>query len=362
MKQTAMSGPLHGMRVLEIGGIGPAPFACMMLADMGAQVVRIERAGAPIQERGPTARGRILQDLDLKDPSACERVKAIAERCDVLVEGFRPGVMERLGLGPDTLCAANPRLVYARMTGWGQSGPLADRAGHDIDYIAITGALEAMGPEGGPPTVPLNLVGDYGGGALYLVAGILAACLEARASGRGQVVDAAICDGASSMMSLFHQLQHEGQWQARRQANLLDGGAPFYRSYQCRDGRWLAVGALEPQFYAQLRRIAGWNDSLFDEQFNQARWPAMNERAQALMRRHTRDEWMQLFAGTDACVAPVLSMKESLSHEHLQARECFVELDGLTQPAPAPRFSRTPSQARASVRSDSIDDLIAQWH
>lgn len=361
MTQNAMSGPLHGMRILEIGGIGPTPFACMMLADMGAQVVRIERAGAPIRERGPTARGRIVQDLDLKDPSDRDRVQAMAKRCDVLVEGFRPGVMERLGLGPDTLCASNPKLVYARMTGWGQSGPLAARAGHDIDYIAITGALEAMGPAGGPPTVPLNLVGDYGGGALYLVVGILAACLEARSSGRGQVVDAAICDGAASMMSLFHQLRHEGQWHAHREANLLDGGAPFYRSYQCRDGRYLAVGALEPQFYAQLRRIAGWDDSLFDEQFNQERWPAMTERAQAIMRKYTRDEWMQLFADTDACVAPVLSLEESLSHGHLQARGCFVELDGLTQPAPAPRFSRTPSHARSSVRSTSIDDLISRW-
>lgn len=356
-----MSGPLHGMRILEIGGIGPAPFACMMLADMGAQVVRIERSGAPIMERGPTTRGRIVQDLDLKDPSHCDLVKAMAGRCDVLVEGFRPGVMERLGLGPDTLCAANPQLVYARMTGWGQRGPLAARAGHDIDYIAITGALEAVGPADGPPTAPLNLVGDYGGGALYLVAGILAACLEARSSGRGQVVDAAICDGTTSMMSLFHQLRLEGRWHAQREANLLDGGAPFYRSYECRDGRYLAVGALEPQFYAQLRRIAGWSDSIFDEQFNQKRWPAMTERAQAIMRMHTRDEWVRLFADVDACVAPVLSLEESLSHGHLRARECFVELDGLTQPAPAPRFSRTPSQARSSVRSASIDDLMSLW-
>lgn len=361
MTQPARSGPLRGMRILEVGGIGPGPFAGMMLADMGAQVVRIERADAPIQERGPTARGRQLLDLDLKDAAACEKVKALAARSDVLIEGFRPGVMERLGLGPQVLCEANERLVYARMTGWGQSGPLAQTAGHDIDYIAITGALSAMGPADREPPVPLNLVGDYGGGAMYLVAGILAACLEAQRSGRGQVVDAAICDGTVSMMSLFHQLRHEGRWHEGRGTNVLDGSAPFYRAYSCRDGLFLAVGAVEPQFYAQLRRIAGWHEPLFDDQYNERLWPAMTERAQALMLARTRDEWMQLFEGSDACVAPVLSLEESLSHPHLQARGSFVEIDGLRQPAPAPRFSRTPSQALASERSTRIEDLITQW-
>ena len=361
MDQDVRTGPLRGLRVLEVGGIGPAPFAGMMLADMGAQVVRIERAGAPIQERGPTVRGRELLDLDLKAPGASDHVRQLARHCDVLIEGFRPGVMERLGLGPDPLCQANPRLVYARMTGWGQSGPLAQSAGHDIDYIAITGALQAMGPADREPPVPLNLVGDYGGGAMYLVAGVLAACLEAQRSGCGQVVDAAICDGTLSMMSLFHQLRREGEWNDEREANLIDGSAPFYRTYECRDGRFLAVGAIEPQFYARLRHVAGWNDPAFEDPYDSSRWIEMSERAQLIMRTRTRDEWVRLFEGYDACVAPVLSIEESLSHPHFLARESFVTVDGLTQPAPAPRFSRTPSAARASTRNSSIDDLIARW-
>ena len=361
MNEATHYGPLVGMRVLEVGGIGPAPFAAMMLADMGAHVVRIERAGAAIRERGPTARGRDLLDLDLKDQAACGQVRELAARCDVLIEGFRPGTMERLGLGPEVLCPANPRLVYARMTGWGQSGPLAHTAGHDIDYIAITGALNAIGPADRAPAAPLNLVGDYGGGAMYLLAGILAASLEAHRSGKGQVVDAAICDGTVSLMSLFHQLQDEGQWTNERGANLLDGGAPFYRTYECSDGRYLAVGAIEPQFYAQLRRIAGWNDEVFDNPSDVTKWPAMVQRAQTLMRTRTREEWMRLFEGSDACVAPVLNLQECSTHPHLQARGCFLNLDGLQQPAPAPRFSRTPSQARSSRRSSNIADLIARW-
>lgn len=356
------AGPLHGMRVLEVGGIGPAPFACMMLADMGAQVVRIERAGAAIQERGPTVRGRHLLDLDLKDPAACDRVRTLSRHCDVLVEGFRPGVMERLGLGPQALCEDNPKLVYARMTGWGQQGPLAQSAGHDIDYIAITGALHAMGPADREPPVPLNLVGDYGGGAMYLLAGILAASLEAQRSGRGQVVDAAICDGTLSMMSLFHHLRQAGQWHEERASNLIDGHAPFYRTYECQDGRFLAVGAIEPKFYAHLQHFAGWNDPVFEDPYDASRWPEMSRRASAIMRSRTRDEWVRMFEGSDACVAPVLSIEESLTHPHLQARDCFVEIEGLRQPAPAPRFERTPSQARASVRAASIDELITLWH
>lgn len=361
MQPAAGTGPLRGMRVLEVGGIGPTPFAAMMLADMGAQVVRIERAGAPIQERGPTTRGRLLLDLDLKDGAACAQVRKLAGFSDVLIEGFRPGVMERLGLGPEALCSANPKLVYARMTGWGQSGPLAHTAGHDIDYIAITGALHAIGHADREPAVPLNLVGDYGAGAMYLLAGILAASLEAQRSGRGQVVDAAICDGAVSMMSLFHHLRHEGRWRDERESNLIDGGAPFYRTYECKDGRHLAVGAIEPQFYARLRHLAGWNDAVFDDPGDASNWRAMASKAQAIMRTRTRDEWMQLFEGTDACVAPVLSLGESPSHPHLQARGCFVELEGLRQPAPAPRYSRTPSQARASTRASGIEEVITLW-
>jgi alpha-methylacyl-CoA racemase len=350
------------MRVVEFGSIGPGPFAAMMLADMGAQVVRIERGGkAPLVERGATVRGREVVQLDLKDPSRAAQLAELIQYSDVLIEGFRPGVMERLGFGPDKVLATNQRLVYARMTGWGQEGPLAQTAGHDIDYIAITGALHAMGDAGQPPMLPLNLVGDYGGGALYLVAGILAAYIEAGRSGKGQVVDAAICDGAVSLMSLFHRLTAEGEWSDRRGSNSLDGSAPFYRCYECRDGRFVAVGAIEPQFYAMLREIGGWSDDLFSRQHDRSVWPQMAARAQELMRQRTRDEWAALFDGTDACVAPVLTLEESKSHPHLRARKAFVEVDGEVQPAPAPRFSRTTSEARASKQSNSIDHLLAAW-
>lgn len=355
------NGPLHGLRVLEFGSIGPAPFAAMMLADMGADVVRIERPGTPIVERGATVRGRDLVQLDIKDDAQRQDAARLAQRCDVLIEGFRPGVMERLGLGPEVLCERNPRLVYARMTGWGQSGPLAATAGHDIDYIAITGALDAIGHAGQRPAVPLNLVGDYGGGALYLVAGILAAYIEAERSGHGQVVDAAICDGTVSLMSLFHSLTGRGQWNPERGRNLLDGAAPFYRTYECRDGRHVAVGAIEPQFYRQLRAVANWDDPLFDAQMDAGQWEAMSHKAEAIMRSRTRDEWVELFQGTDACVAPVLSLPESLAHPHLVARGSFVELDGEIQPAPAPRFARTPGEARPSQAVPDAATLIQRW-
>ncbi len=362
MSASTARGPLKGMRVVEIGAIGPAPFAAMMLADMGAEVVRVERGGGgPLVERGATVRGRHVVEADLKDEAQRAALIELVRCSDVLVEGFRPGVMERLGLGPAEMLAANPKLVYARMTGWGQDGPLAATAGHDIDYIAISGALHAMGPAGQPPTVPLNLVGDYGGGAMFLVAGILAAHIEARRSGLGQVVDAAICDGALSLMSLFHRLRAEGEWRDERASNLLDGAAPFYRCYECKDGLHLAVGAIEPQFYALLRQIAGWADEGFDHPHDRARWPELGARAEALMRTRTRDEWMALFDGTDACVAPVLSIEDAKAHPHLRARRAFVEVDGETQPAPAPRFSRTPSSARPSQRAGSLESLLAKW-
>lgn len=357
----APQGPLRGLRVLEIGSIGPAPFAVMMLADMGADVVRVERGGGAIIERGATVRGRHTITLDLKDAGACEQLKALAAESDVLVEGFRPGVMERLGLGPSELLAINPRLVYARMTGWGQDGPLATCAGHDINYIAITGALAAMGPGDRPPPPPLNLVGDYGGGALYLVSGILAAYIESQRSGQGQVVDAAICDGTVSLMSLFHSLRAEGQWSAQRSNNVLDGGAPFYRCYECKDGKHLAVGALEPLFYAALRRIGGWDDTCFDHQNDPSHWADMAARVEVLMRTRTRDEWMALFEQSDACVAPVLGLDESAEHPHLRARQAYVAIDGQRQPAPAPRFSRTPSAARPSRALDGLEEVLAQW-
>lgn len=356
------SGPLRSMRVVEIGSIGPAPFAAMMLADMGADVIRIERHDpGPIVERGPTVRGRRTVWADLKDPSDKTTVQDLIDQCDVLIEGFRPGAMERLGLGPETVLSRNPRLVYARMTGWGQDGPLSQTAGHDINYISLSGALHAMGSIEHPPPVPLNLVGDYGGGALYLVSGILAAYIEAQSSGSGQVVDVAICDASVSLMSLFHQLQEEGEWLPQRHANQLDGAAPFYRTYACKDGRYLAVGALEPQFYAIVRKLAGWDDACFDRQYDRSRWPEMSKRAEKIMQSRTRDEWVSLFAGTDACVSPVLDLQESRNHPHLQSRGCMVQVGEQLQPAPAPRFSRTPSNARASVFLGDVKEINALW-
>ena len=355
-------GPLTGLRIVEFAGLGPGPFAAMMLADMGADVVRVGRRGVPGMERGPTVRGRRSVDVDLKDPAEVAQVRALAGAADVVIEGFRPGVMERLGLGPEVLLADNPRLVYGRMTGWGQSGPLAERAGHDIDYIAITGALASMGHAGQAPAIPLNLVGDYGGGALYLVAGILAAYIEALGSGRGQVVDAAICDGTVSLMTLFQHLRHEGQWRDERGANMLDTGAHYYNTYACRDGRYLAVGAIEPQFYAILRDKAGWSDPEFDRQNDRSHWPSLKEKAAAMFRTRDRDEWVKILAGSDACGAPVLTLEEAERDPHLVAREAFVELDGVRQAAPAPRFSRTPSQARSSRAHDSVDEILSDWN
>ena len=361
-ERAVKKGPLQGLRVVEIGSIGPAPFACMLLADMGADIVRVERGGAgAIQERGATVRGRRTITLDLKSEAARDSLLSLIEKADVLIEGFRPGVMERLGLGPDVLLQRNSRLVYARMTGWGQSGPLANTAGHDLNYIALSGAVHAMGDKNQPPPVPLNLVGDYGGGALYLVSGVLAACFETQKSGQGQVVDVAICDATVSLMSLFHTLSDEGQWRNERASNMLDGAAPFYRTYACKDGKYLSVGAIEPQFYAELRARAGWSDECFDHQHEQSRWPEMNARAEQMMRTRTRDEWTAVFAGSDACVAPVLDLQESRSDPHLSARECFVTVDECVQPAPAPRFSRTPSSVSASVGVASLEGVCAEW-
>jgi alpha-methylacyl-CoA racemase len=355
------SGPLAGLRVVEFAGLGPAPFAAMMLADMGADVVRIERpVNRQTLERGAVLRGRQLLALDLRRPNALVQAASLVAQADVLVEGYRPGVMERLGLGPQPMQSANARLVYARMTGWGQTGPRALTAGHDIDYIAITGALHAVGPED-QPVVPLNLVGDYGGGALYLVVGILAALHAARASGRGQVVDAAICDGTVSLLSLMHGLLQGQRWTDRRHSNTLDGAAPFYRSYRCSDGEFLAVGAIEPQFYAELRERAGLSDSLFDRQLDRTLWPAQTAAMAAVFAARSRSEWLRIFEGSDACVAPVLSLGDSKFEPHLVARGAFVDVGGEEQPAPAPRFSQTPSTARASIVVPEAAAILDRW-
>ncbi|MGE4335015.1 MAG: CaiB/BaiF CoA transferase family protein [Pigmentiphaga sp.] len=353
-------GPLTGVRVLEFTGLGPAPFAAMLLADLGADVVRIERSEAQPFGRGATARGRQIITLDLQDAVDRDHALALAARADVLIEGFRPGVMERLGLGPDTLLQRNPSLVYGRMTGWGQSGPRAHTAGHDINYIAITGALHAIGPTD-EPNVPLNLVGDYGGGALYLAMGILAALLESRRSGLGQTIDCAICDGTVSMMSLMIDLLQAGRWTDARASNVLDGAAPYYRNYRCADHKFIAVGAIEPKFFALLlERLELTDDPLFAEQNNKNHWAAQRAAMQQVFARRPRAEWLQRFEGSDACVAPVNSLVESFSDPHLKARKAFITVDDQRQPAPAPRFSRTPAEARPH-RVCTVQDILAAW-
>lgn len=357
-------GPLAGLRVVELAGIGPAPFAAMLLADLGADVIRIDRTGetslpVPLPpERDVLRRGRPSVSLDLKHPEGLATAQALVDRADVLLEGFRPGVAERLGLGPDECLARNPRLVYGRMTGWGQDGPLAQAAGHDIGYVAITGALHAIGRSGGPPQVPVNLVGDFGGGALYLVVGVLAALLEARTSGCGQVVDAAIVDGTAHLSSLVVSLVSAGLWSDRRGTNLLDTGAPFYDVYETSDGGWMAVGPLEPAFYAELLRLLELTE-VAPDRLDPRQWPALRALLAETFARRTREEWTTLFEGTDACVEPVLSYAEAPAHPHLAARGTYVEHHGIVQPAPAPRFSRTPASLGTPPSTPGADTRAA---
>ncbi|HEX7746709.1 MAG TPA: CaiB/BaiF CoA-transferase family protein [Micromonosporaceae bacterium] len=339
-------GPLTGVRVIEFAGIGPGPFAAMLLADMGADVVRIDRTGDVQPDRfgEPHAdllgRGRRSLAVDLKHPAGRDVVLDLVRGADVLIEGFRPGVTERLGLGPDDCLGVNPRLVYGRMTGWGQDGPYAPYAGHDIDYLALTGALHGIGRAGERPVPPINLLGDFGGGALPLAFGVVCALLVARSGGGGQVVDAAIVDGVALLSTQVHALRRMGMWQDGRGVNLLDGGAPFYDTYECADGRFLAVGALEPRFYADLVDRTGFTGEF--DRTDPAQWPAGREQWAQLFRSRSREEWTRLLEHTDACVAPVLDWDEAPRHPHLAAREVFVEHAGVAQPAPAPRFSRTP--------------------
>jgi len=358
-------GPLAGVRIIEFAGIGPGPFACMLLGDMGAEIVRIERPGTPVADaRDYVGRSRsAVVQLDLKDDGGKHRALELVAHADAVIEGFRPGVMERLGLGPEAALEVNPRLVYGRMTGWGQSGPLASAAGHDINYISLTGALAATGREGDPPAVPLNLVGDYGGGALYLVVGLLAGILNARSTGVGQVVDAAMCDGAASLMTHFYALQAQGRWTTRREDNLLDGGAPFYRTYLCADGLSLAVGPIESQFYSILRAKLDLNGELFERQNDKRAWPAMRARLSEIFATRTRDEWVALFAGSDGCVTPVLDLTEAPAHPHLKARNTFIDEAAGVQPAPAPRFSLTPSCVQNSPALQPADarSVLQRW-
>jgi len=335
-------GPLTGVRIVELAGLGPAPHACMVLADLGADVLRIDRPGGSIGLTSPDllTRSRRSVAVDLKHPAGPETVLRLVERADVLVEGLRPGVTERLGVGPEVCLARNPRLVYGRMTGWGQDGPLAPRAGHDLNYLAVSGVLSAIGEPGRKPVPPLNLVGDFGGGSMLLVVGVLAALLERSTSGHGQVVDAAMVDGASTLMAMTWALRGAGSWSDERGSNLLDGGAPFYDTYRCADGGYLAVGAIEPQFWAIVVDVLGLDD--VPDQLDEGRWPELRSRVAAVIATRDRDEWAAMFAPLDACVSPVLTMGEAMRHPHICARNTIIDVDGVPQPAAAPRLSRTP--------------------
>ena len=340
-------GPLNGVRVIEIASLAPAPFGCMILADLGADVLRVDRAErcgpqAP-QPRDPLSRGRRSIGLNLKDPAAVDLLLQLTDDADVLVEGFRPGVAERLGFGPSPCSQRNPRLIFARMTGWGQDGPLSRTAGHDIDYIAISGALSTVGRAGQAPVPPVNLLGDFGGGGMLLALGILAALVERASTGLGQVVDAAMVDGSALLTAFLYGLRAAGGWQDQRGTNLLDGGAPFYDTYATSDGEYVAVGALEPQFYAALLRGLGLADAGLPDQHDRSGWPLLRRRFTDTFAQRTRAEWEQVFAGTDACVSPVLTLAEAPAHPHAVARKAFVAVGDISQPAPAPRFDRTPA-------------------
>ncbi|MER6677406.1 CaiB/BaiF CoA-transferase family protein [Streptomyces sp. NPDC000983] len=366
MAKTPAQGPLTGVRVVELAGIGPGPFAAMLLADLGADVVRVDRPGGPGLAIDPafdvTNRNKRSVIIDLKAADGPARVLDLAARADVLIEGYRPGVAERLGVGPEDCRARNPRLVYGRMTGWGQDGPLAPRAGHDIGYIAVTGALGMIGAPDRPPPAPANLLGDYAGGSLYLVVGVLAALHHARATGIGQTVDAAIVDGTAHLSAMIHGMLAAGGWQDHRGANLLDGGCPYYGTYETADGGYMAVGALEPQFYEEFLTLLGIEGHTGTRR-DFARWGELREAVTARFRSRTREEWTAVFEGSDACVAPVLTLREAPGHPHLAARGTFTDHDGITQPAPAPRFSATPTAVRTGPARPGADtaDVARDW-
>ena len=362
-------GPLNGIRIVEIAGIGPTQFCGMLLSDMGAEIIRLRRPaaadpGVDLPDRfNLMNRGRPSLDVDLKSDAGRELVLRLCEKADALFEGFRPGVMERLGLGPDACMARNERLVYGRMTGWGQDGPLAQRAGHDTNYIALAGALHGIGPADRPPPLPLNLIGDFGGGALYLAMGLLAALLEAGRSGRGQVVDAAMVDGTASLLTLFYGMLAGGLWTESRESNLLDGGAPFARCYETGDGKYVAVCALESGFFAALLDALCIDDIDPADQYDPRQWPAQRDVLARAFRSRTRDEWSELLRGVDACATPVLTLSEAAEDEHARARNTYVDIDGILQPGPAPRFSRTASKARPAPpdQRESAADTLRQW-
>lgn len=363
-----MTGPLSGIRIIEIAAIGPGPFAAMMLADMGASVVRVDRAEQVHYPAVPRAdvlgRGRRSIGIDLKHGDGVEVLLKLLENADGLIEGFRPGVMERLGAGPDVCLSRNPRLVFGRMTGWGQDGPYAKAAGHDINYIALAGCLAHIGSKGGPPVPPLNLIGDFGGGGMMLAFGMACGLLEAQRSGEGQVVDCAMVDGAALLMAPFYSMLASGRFNVARGTNMLDGGADFYNAYECADSKYLSIGSIEPQFYAELLELTGLSeDPEFHDQMNQTKWPLRKKRLESLFKTKTRDEWCKVMEGTDVCFAPVLTMVEAIQHPHNRARKTFIELDHVVQPAPAPRFSRTQQEmpGGSAFPGQHSDELLTEW-
>ena len=371
MTTPEQTGPLKGVRVVELVGIGPGPFAGMLLADLGADVIRVDRPGGnalqvSVPEKDILGRGRPSVCVNLKDPRGIEVVLDLVGKADILIEGFRPGVTERLGLGPDACLARNPKLVYGRMTGWGQDGPLAHTAGHDINYISVAGALDTIGRAGGPPQIPLNLLGDFAGGSMYLVTGVLAALTHARAGGEGQVVDAAITDGVAHLLAMPIGMMQVGSWHAERGTNLLDSGVPIYDVYETADGRWMSVGGLEPQFWSAMEQVlqaAVPGIEALPDRYDPNEWAALRKALVEAFRTKTQAEWTELFDGTDSCVAPVVPIDEAAQHPHNAARGTYVEHEGLLQPAPAPRFSRTPATlTTAPVRAGTnTAEALAAW-
>ncbi|WP_439814119.1 CaiB/BaiF CoA transferase family protein [Zavarzinia sp. CC-PAN008] len=362
-------GPLKGIKVIEIAGIGPGPFCAMLLADLGADVIRVDRAaggggGVTTSARKDLLnRGKRSIAVDLKKPEAVETVLKLIEKADVLTEGFRPGVMERLGLGPDVCLARNPKLVYGRMTGFGQEGPMAQAAGHDINYIALAGSLSAFGNTGGKPVPPLNLVGDFGGGGMFLALGIVSALLEAKTSGKGQVVDTAMVDGAAVLGTMMYSLMSMGAWTDKRGSNLLDSAAHFYDTYETKDGEYISIGSIEPQFYAELIRLAGLDAETFKPQMDRSKWPELKQKIADVFKTKTRAEWNAIMEGSDVCYAPVLSLMEATQHPHNKLRGTFIERDGVVQPAPAPRFSRTKAEIvrQSPVPGENTDEVLKEF-
>ena len=355
-------GPLKGLKIIEMAGIGPGPFCGMVLADLGAEVIRVDRASAAGtgSRQEPANRGKRSIAVDLKSQEGVDVVLKLVEGADAIFEGFRPGVMERLGLGPDICLERNKKIVFGRMTGWGQDGPLANSAGHDINYISLSGALAAIGRPDSPPVPPLNLIGDFGGGGMLLALGLVSALLEAKGSGEGQIVDAAMTDGSALLMTMIYSMKGSGFWQDSMGSNLLDGGAHFYDTYECKDGKFISIGSIEPQFYKLLRELANLKDSIYDNQMSRENWPDLKKEIAKVFLNKTRDEWCDLMEGTDVCFAPVLSMWEAPQHPHNIARKTFIELEGLDQPAPAPRFSKTVSEVRSppALAGEHTDEIL----